>query len=100
MLERRNTPNPAQRESDAERRREFRFEHEDFLALRKLIKEATGINLADSKQELVYGRISRRLRALGLRTFSEYRELLESDEHGELTEFCNAMTTNLTAFFR
>ena len=100
MIQRRDTPIPAERESDAERRREFVFEHEDFLALRTLIKQVTGINLADTKQELVYGRISRRLRALGLRTFGEYREMLESDEHGELTEFCNAMTTNLTAFFR
>ena len=100
MTQRRETPIPAHRESDVERRREFVFEHEDFLALRTLIKQVTGINLADTKQELVYGRISRRLRALGLRTFCEYRELLESDEHGELTEFCNAMTTNLTAFFR
>jgi chemotaxis protein methyltransferase CheR len=96
----RDTPIAAEPEGAPERPREFVFEHEDFLALRTLIKQVTGINLAESKQALVYGRISRRLRALGLRTFGEYRELLESDEHGELTEFCNAMTTNLTAFFR
>jgi chemotaxis protein methyltransferase CheR len=100
MIQRRDRLIPAERESDIGRRREFVFEHEDFLALRALIKQVTGINLADSKQELVYGRISRRLRALGLRTFCEYRKLLESDDNGELTEFCNAMTTNLTAFFR
>jgi chemotaxis protein methyltransferase CheR len=99
MIQRRDSSIPAEREGDVGRRREFVFEHEDFLALRALIKQVTGINLADSKQELVYGRISRRLRALGLRTFCEYRELLESDD-AELTEFCNAMTTNLTAFFR
>jgi chemotaxis protein methyltransferase CheR len=83
----------------APRLREFQFRHEDFLALRDLVKEMTGINLAESKREMVYGRISRRLRALGLQSFSDYRDLLEADE-SELVELCNAMTTNLTAFFR
>lgn len=83
----------------ADRLREFVFEEGDFRALRSLIKRATGIHLADSKQDLVYGRLSRRLRSLGLRSFAEYRRRLESDE-AELAEFCNAMTTNLTAFFR
>lgn len=91
-------PAPA-REAPPSRQREFLFRPEDFEALRALIKRTTGIHLADSKQELVYGRLSRRLRNLGLRSFAEYRELLESDE-GEVIEFCNAMTTNLTAFFR
>jgi chemotaxis protein methyltransferase CheR len=83
-----------------ERQREFEFKREDFLALRTLIKRETGIHLTDSKKELVYGRVSRRLRIRGLRSFAEYRELLESDSEGELRELCNAMTTNLTAFFR
>ena len=47
----------------------------------------------------MYGRVSRRLRHLKLRSFAEYRALLESNED-ELVEFCNAMTTNLTSFFR
>jgi chemotaxis protein methyltransferase CheR len=84
----------------APRAREFDFDHEDFIALRALVKELTGINLADSKEELVYGRVSRRLRTLKLSNFGDYRELLRSDDQTELTEFCNAMTTNLTAFFR
>jgi chemotaxis protein methyltransferase CheR len=82
------------------REREFKFEQKDFEALRALIKKMTGITLADSKEELVYGRVSRRLRSLGLQTFSEYRQRLEFGDQEELTEFCNAMTTNLTAFFR
>lgn len=81
------------------RTREFDFRDEDFQALRALIKRLSGINLADSKRELVYGRVSRRLRALGMNGFGDYRRLLEEDS-GELVEFCNAMTTNLTAFFR
>jgi chemotaxis protein methyltransferase CheR len=84
----------------APRAREFDFGNEDFEALRKLVKEITGINLSDQKRELVYGRLARRLRALHLRTFAEYRDLLASDGGREIGEFCNAITTNLTSFFR
>jgi chemotaxis protein methyltransferase CheR len=83
------------------REREFDFGPEDFNALRTLVKGITGISLAESKQELVYGRVSRRLRALDIGTFREYRELLSSPEgEQEVVEFCNAITTNLTSFFR
>jgi len=82
------------------RAREFQFNDADFEALRRLVKEMTGINLADSKRELVYGRVSRRLRALGLSSFGDYRQLLESGDGSELVAFCNALTTNLTSFFR
>lgn len=82
------------------RTREFAFGNEDFEALRKLVKDLTGINLSDQKRELVYGRLARRLRVLHLRTFAEYRELLASDGGQEIAEFCNAITTNLTSFFR
>jgi chemotaxis protein methyltransferase CheR len=84
----------------APRAREFDFGNEDFEALRKLVKELTGINLSDQKRELVYGRLARRLRVLQLRTFAEYRDLLASDGGREIGEFCNAITTNLTSFFR
>jgi chemotaxis protein methyltransferase CheR len=84
----------------APRVREFEFGNEDFEALRKLVKEITGINLSDQKRELVYGRLARRLRVLRLRTFAEYRDLLASDGGREIGEFCNAITTNLTSFFR
>jgi chemotaxis protein methyltransferase CheR len=82
------------------RLREFAFGNEDFEALRKLVKQITGINLSDQKRELVYGRLARRLRALRLKSFAEYRELLAQDGGKEIVEFCNAITTNLTAFFR
>jgi chemotaxis protein methyltransferase CheR len=84
----------------APRAREFTIGNEDFEALRKLVKDLTGINLSDQKRELVYGRLARRLRTLGLRTFAEYRDLLSSDGGREISELCNAITTNLTAFFR
>ena len=82
------------------RLREFAFGNEDFEALRTLVKQLTGINLSDQKRELVYGRLARRLRALQLRSFAEYREVLANDGGKEIVEFCNAITTNLTAFFR
>jgi chemotaxis protein methyltransferase CheR len=86
--------------TDDARAREFQFTDADFQALRALVKEMTGINLADSKRELVYGRVSRRLRALSLSSFGAYRRLLESGDGSELVAFCNALTTNLTSFFR
>jgi chemotaxis protein methyltransferase CheR len=82
------------------RAREFEFNDSDFQALRTLVKEMTGINLAESKRELVYGRVSRRLRALNLSSFRAYRQLLETGDGSELVAFCNALTTNLTSFFR
>jgi len=80
--------------------RKFSFGEEEFAAFRELVKTHTGIHLSEQKREMVYGRLSRRLRALGLESFHEYRELLESGDGEELVQFCNAITTNLTAFFR
>lgn len=80
--------------------REFSFSDEDFDALRALVKTHTGINLTEQKRELVYGRISRRLRALDLNSFRDYRQLLSDESGKEFGEFCNAITTNLTSFFR
>jgi chemotaxis protein methyltransferase CheR len=86
--------------SGADKPREFAFTTSDFNTLRRLVKEQTGIHLSDQKRELVYGRLSRRLRALGLHTFRDYIGRLSAGDTAELVEFCNAITTNLTAFFR
>lgn len=59
-----------------------------------------GITLSDAKRELVYGRIARRIRALRLADFDDYCALLASNPEQELGSFINAMTTNLTSFFR
>jgi chemotaxis protein methyltransferase CheR len=81
--------------------REFAFTDADFDSLRKLVREIAGISLADCKRELIYSRLSRRLRHHGLTSFTAYRQLLASEEgRAELREFTNAVTTNLTAFFR
>ena len=80
--------------------REFHFTTHDFDRVRKLIYAHAGISLSDSKQELVYSRLSRRLRATGIKTFGQYLALLESNDADEWESFTNSLTTNLTSFFR
>ncbi len=80
--------------------REFDFSVRDFERIRQLIYDHAGIALTDSKRELVYSRLSRRLRATGIGTFAEYLRLLESNNAAEWEAFTNSLTTNLTAFFR
>lgn len=81
------------------RLREFAFDDQDFDAIRALVKSLTGINLTAQKRELAYGRLAVRLRALGVRTFREYRQIV-AENPDEQIRMCNAITTNLTAFFR
>ena len=79
----------------------FEFTPRDFARVRTLIYRQAGISLSEAKQEMVYSRLARRLRAKGLSSFSEYLDGLESGhDSGEWEAFTNALTTNLTAFFR
>jgi chemotaxis protein methyltransferase CheR len=81
--------------------REFDFSEADFRSLAQFAFEQTGIALADSKRNLVYSRLSRRLRALGLSSFREYREyLVGADGEQEIENFINSISTNHTKFFR
>lgn len=81
--------------------REFPFSDDDFDNIRQLVSRHTGISLSDAKRDMVYGRLARRLRSLGLDDFKQYCRLLEEgDSEDELGRFTNAVTTNLTAFFR
>ena len=80
--------------------REFVFTPADFARIRDLVKRDTGISLSDAKQNMVYSRLSRRLRQLGMETFDEYLDQLDGGDQEELVNFVNAITTNLTAFFR
>jgi chemotaxis protein methyltransferase CheR len=82
--------------------REFAFTSADFQRIAKLIYEHAGIALAASKQEMVYSRLARRLRARNLSRFSDYIAQLESNTNDkeEWEAFVNALTTNLTSFFR
>src|SRR5271165_1725750 len=79
---------------------EFEFTDSEFKRLRELVHARTGIALSEAKRELVYGRLARRLRKLKLESFAEYCELVETGESAELQELTNAITTNLTSFFR
>jgi chemotaxis protein methyltransferase CheR len=79
--------------------REFKFSDADFRSLAQFAYAHAGIALADSKRNLIYSRLSRRLRALGQTTFKEYRDYLAENE-SELENFINAISTNLTKFFR
>jgi chemotaxis protein methyltransferase CheR len=81
-------------------KREFTFTERDFARLRTLVNQHTGIVLSEAKHELVYSRLARRLRPLGLESFAAYCDLLEAGDTDELGQFVNAITTNLTAFFR
>jgi len=78
----------------------FEFTDRDFTRLRELVRKLTGISLSDQKRELVYGRLTRRLRALGIESFKTYCDFLEDNLDRELEHFTNAITTNLTSFFR
>ncbi len=80
--------------------REFVLTDRDFNTIRKIVSDRTGIVLSDGKRDMIYGRLVRRLRTLGLSGFSEYCDLISREDGGELSEFINAITTNLTAFFR
>jgi chemotaxis protein methyltransferase CheR len=79
--------------------RDLVFTTGDFDFIRRIVMEKTGIALADHKRELVYGRLAKRVRALELDTFADYCAHLENLED-VLHELVNAITTNLTAFFR
>lgn len=80
--------------------REFDFSSADFERVRKLIYQHAGISLAPVKQDMVYSRLARRLRATGKNTFGEYLDMLERGGSDEWEKFVNSLTTNLTSFFR
>ncbi len=80
--------------------REFYFTNEHFEFLRKQVREHSGIALTDAKRQLVYTRLARRLRSLGLTGFDQYCDIIRRRDCKELVEFVNAITTNLTGFFR
>lgn len=80
--------------------REFSWSDADFDRVQKLIYQRAGISLHNGKHAMVYSRLSRRLRETGHTSFNEYLSWLESSDGPEWQEFINALTTNLTSFFR
>ncbi len=83
------------------RNKEIPFSDEEFQILANLAKDQFGLNLAKSKKPLVYSRLSKRLKNLGIQGFPEYMALLHSDNCDlEKFELISALTTNVTSFFR
>ena len=81
--------------------RDLAFTPRDLRRISAMIYARAGIALSARKANMVYGRLSRRLRACGVTCFTDYLDLLESDPGCEEWEaFTNALTTNLTSFFR
>lgn len=80
--------------------REFPMSDEDFGCIKRIAKQRTGIELGEHKKEMIYSRIVRRIRTLKFTTFQQYLTYLEENEGAELTNFINAITTNLTSFYR
>jgi chemotaxis protein methyltransferase CheR len=80
--------------------REFAWTDADFDRVQTMIYKRAGISLHDGKHAMVYSRLSRRLRETGYQSFRDYLGWLESTESSEWQEFVNALTTNLTSFFR
>jgi chemotaxis protein methyltransferase CheR len=85
--------------SDAFFEASMRLGEREFALACRLIAEYAGIKLSEHKRYMVHNRLLRRVRARGVGSFADYLDLVQ----GETTEreaFINAMTTNLTAFFR
>jgi len=79
---------------------EISLNDKEFDQLKDVIQEMTGIHMSDSKRHLVFRRLSRRLKALGITSFQKYIDLLSLGDKTEVELFSNAVTTNLTSFFR
>jgi len=80
---------------------EFAFTAENFSRIASLMREQTGIYLSDAKATLVYSRLAKRLRQLGLANFDAYCALIASSEGAsERNAMVAALTTNVTRFFR
>jgi chemotaxis protein methyltransferase CheR len=85
----------------AEGEREFPFSEKDYAYLAEVVYGRSGIVLGANKVNMVYSRLVRRLRELKLRSFRDYCELLRGDDGDqEIGSMINAITTNLTKFFR
>ena len=78
----------------------FAFDDHDFQRVCRMIHARAGISLGPHKRDMVYSRLARRLRARGIDRFGDYLDLVERDAEGEGQHFVNALTTNLTSFFR
>lgn len=80
---------------------EYPMSQKDFERIASILHEDSGIHLTEGKTALVYSRLSKRLRLLGLENFRDYCDLISGSEGaGERAAMLTALTTNVTAFFR
>jgi chemotaxis protein methyltransferase CheR len=82
---------------------EFLFTEEDFARIAKMLHDDAGIYLPEVKATLVYSRLAKRLRALGLQSFRDYCAMLTEEGGagvGERQQMLAALTTNVTRFYR
>lgn len=80
--------------------REFDYTDADFSRVKKLVYDFAGIDLNESKKNLVYNRLAKRIRFLQQDSFGEYLNYVEAQGEAEFIHLINAITTNLTFFFR
>jgi len=80
---------------------DFIFTGEDFRRIAAMLYDMAGITLPETKVTLVYSRLAKRLRALGLTNFRDYCALVAGVEGlDERQQMLAALTTNVTRFFR
>ncbi|MBP8120959.1 MAG: chemotaxis protein CheR [Burkholderiales bacterium] len=80
--------------------RAYEFSDADFRRLKRMIFDYAGISLNDNKKPMAYSRLTKRIRQLGHANFREYLDFVEHADSEEHVRFINALTTNLTYFFR
>jgi chemotaxis protein methyltransferase CheR len=80
-------------------KKEIELTKQDFNFIIDVVKKNVGIVLTDQKRDMVYRRLSKRVHELNLKDFSQYCEILKTN-NDELLNLANAITTNLTSFFR
>ena len=76
------------------------FTDETLADFQRLVLKYTGIELAESKRSMIINRFTRRLIALNIDSFEDYIKIISKTGHPEHIEFIDAITTNLTFFFR
>jgi len=87
-------------ETNAAAFKSFVFSDADFNRLQRMIFDFSGISLNANKKPMAYSRLTKRLRQLNFSTFGEYLDFVQSSGEDEHVRFINALTTNLTYFFR
>lgn len=79
---------------------DIQLSDQEFNFIRTVVEKNAGIVLGVNKRQLVQGRLARRIREMGLTSVAEYCEVIRNGGPEELVSLINAITTNVTSFFR